>query len=295
MTFQVSYFTGTGCTEYVAQTMANEIEARGHIVKCKNIVRDSSIEEGLDFLIVCFVVHACNAPEPVMNWVKQLNKATSKQRVVIISVSGGGEVSPNLACREPIKRAFQKKKYQLAYEKMIVMPSNWIIETKPILSAQLLKVLPYKAASIINDLENGTKLLNFPLLGNRLFTLLGKLEHIGAHSFAKSLGIDSNCSSCGLCSKNCPASNIIMNTKPIFGNKCILCLNCIYSCPQKALHPTIMKFIVIKQGFSFKDILKLPREDKEIDIAKEAKGIVWLGVKRYLQNTKDMAEPRNKQ
>lgn len=291
MRVQVSYFSGTGCTEYVARAFTREFSARGHDTYCKNLSRDASLEPNLDVLAVCFVVHACNAPEPVMRWVRQLPLGTKGLRVAVISVSGGGEVSPNLACRVPIKKAFRKKKYHVAYEKMIAMPSNWIVETKPSLSAQLLKALPKKVSYAVNDILQGTERFTVPLLGNRIFTVLGSLEPMGARQFGKRIAVKENCTRCGLCALQCPVSNIEMRDKPRFGDHCVLCLNCIYACPQKALEPAIMKFVAIKTGFSFKEILARPVPDEGIDLAKEAKGFLWLGIKRYLLNGSDMMEP----
>jgi len=291
---QISYFSGTGCTEHVAKTFFNEYQVRGHRTILKNLIHDPSVDDTIDLLVLCFVVHACNAPAPVINWVKNLEKADNIP-VMIISVSGGGEVTPNLACRIPIKRAFKKKNYKIIYEKMLVMPSNWIVETKQVLSSKLLLVLPYKVSYIVNDVINGKNHFTHPLPGNRILTLLGTLEHIGAHSFGKNIHVDTNCNNCGLCAKKCPVSNIeLLDGKPCFGKKCILCLNCIYNCPQKALHPTTMKFVVIPNGFSFKDLLAQPKNDSEIDLNKEAKGLAWIGVRRYLANTSDMLEPASK-
>lgn len=294
MNIQIDYFSGTGCTEYVARTFFDEFQARGHKTILKNLIEDPSIENNIDLLVICFVVHACNAPEPVSKWVKNLTK-TNNIPVVIISVSGGGEVTPNLACRVPIKRALKKKKYKIVYDKMIVMPSNWIVETKQVLSSKLIQVLPYKVSYIVNDVINGTQYFTYPLIGNRILTLFGTLEHIGAHSFGKNIQVDSNCNCCGTCVKKCPVSNIkLHDNKPTFSKKCILCLNCIYSCPQKALHPTIMKFVAIQNGFSYKEILAQSQNDNKIDLNKEAKGFAWIGVKRYLSNTSDMLEPATK-
>ncbi len=291
MTIQISFFSGTGCTEYVAHAFAKEFQERGHTAICKNLVKDSSIDGNLDLLVVCFVVHACNAPEPVMNWVSNLERSDGKP-VVIISVSGGGEVTPNLACRVPIKRALRRKNYRVMYEKMLVMPSNWIVETRRVLSSKLLQVLPYKVSHIVSEVINGTTRFTHPLIGNRLLTLFGSLEHIGAHAFGKNIHADASCNGCGLCAIKCPVSNIaLQDNKPAFGKKCVLCLGCIYSCPQKALRPAIMKFVAIPNGFSLKDILALPHDDTEIDLDREAKGYLWLGVKRYLSNTSDMLEP----
>lgn len=288
MNVQVSYFSGTGCTEYVAQAFSAEFRKRGHGVKCADMAKAPAVDDTTDLLVVCFVVHACNAPEPVMNWVKRLRKTDGK-RVVVISVSGGGEVSPNLACRVPVIHALRKKGYRLAYEKMLVMPSNWIVETKPVLCSKLIQVLPGKVAYVVNDVLNGIAHFNYPLLGNRLFTALGKFERIGAHSFGKGIRVDSRCNRCGLCVTGCPVSNIALSgDKPAFGKKCVLCLNCIYSCPQKALRPTIMKFVVIPAGFSLKDMLALPGREEEIDLHKETKGFAWIGVRRYLLNKSDM-------
>ncbi len=294
MNIKIAYFSGTGCTEFVAETVANEFKARGHRVLFCNIRNINDNNEDFDLLIICFVVHACNAPEPVMEWVRNLEKVNNKPTVVI-SVSGGGEVTPNLACRVPLKKALKKKNYQLIYEKMLVMPSNWIVETKQKLCLKLLEILPYKVSFIVNDILIGNKNFTFPLPGNRILTMLGSLERIGAHSFGKNIKVEKTCNGCGKCVKQCPVSNITLkDNKPAFDKKCILCLNCIYSCPKKALTPTIMKFVVIKNGFSLKELLEKPFSNDEIDLDNEAKGIAWIGVKRYLSNTSDILEPMHK-
>jgi ferredoxin len=140
-----------------------------------------------------------------MNWVKSLPSSDNKP-VVIISVSGGGEVTPNLACRLPLKKIFTKKKYNIVYEEMIVMPSNWIVPTKPVLVYKLLEVLPIKISKIVNDVINQKIRLTNPPLGNRILTFLGQLEHVGAHYFGKKIKVLPSCNSCGLCEKGCPVS-----------------------------------------------------------------------------------------
>lgn len=149
MNVQIVYFSGTGCTEHVAETFSKEFQARGHTTFCRSITKPS-LRLKNEPLVLCFAVHASNAPEPVMRWVKNLEKADERP-VVIISISGGGEVTPNLACRVPLKRAFKRKNYRLLYEKMLVMPSNWIVGTKRVLSSKLLQVLPYKVSYVVND------------------------------------------------------------------------------------------------------------------------------------------------
>jgi len=279
---KIAYFSGTGCTELVANNLNREFLGRGHLSECFKVTNNPSIDNDIDLLVICFVVHACNAPEPVLNWAKSL-KTVESTKVVIISVSGGGEVTPNLSCREPLKRILMKRGFNPFYETMIIMPSNWIVPTKHEVSKKLLEVLPSKLSYIVNDLESGKINLTKPLLGNRILTFLGKLEHLGAPYFGKKIKVDQNCNSCGICVSKCPVSNIsIVEKYPTFANKCVLCLNCIYSCPQKSLKPGIMKFVVISQGFNLKQIIKSDSLDWDIDYNRDLKGLTWKGVKQYL-------------
>jgi len=72
------------------------------------------------------------------------------------------------------------------------------------------------------------------------------------------------------------------NDKPVIGWKCI------YQCPNKSLSPGIRKFIVIQEGFDVKRIQETLPWDEPVDVATEAAGLLWLGVKRYRQNTSDI-------
>ena len=291
-TVRIVYFSGTGCTAFVAETFRKELEILGSSVQMHELRHGISEPEGeYRFLILCFVVHACNAPHPVMQWVKS-HPSVERIPTAVISVSGGGEVTPNLACRVAIKRQLQQKGFAVEYEKMLVMPSNWIVPTKPGLAARLLEVLPHKVAFILHELASGTRRETCPGPGNRFLSLLGKLETSGAKTFGKKIRVSEACTGCGLCARHCPVGNIVLNVKkPMFGNRCILCLNCLYLCPQHALQPGTGKFVVIKDGFDLKKIQATLPWTEPLDISAKARGILWLGVKRYLLDTTDMREP----
>ncbi len=50
------------------------------------------------------------------------------------------------------------------------------------------------------------------------------------------MGLDQErCDECGLCRMNCCTHNISLSPKPVFGDRCIYCLNCLRVCPQQAL------------------------------------------------------------
>ena len=292
MNVKIIYFSGTGSTKYVAESFKNEIEARGHTAHLSRIREDySRIEIEIDLLIICYAVHACNAPTPVIEWVNN-NISPKEIPAAIISVSGGGEVTPNLACRQILKKKLNKNNYSVFHEKMIIMPSNWIVSTKPLLVDRLFEVLPSKISFCVNQILNFQKKLDKPGIGNRIISRLALLEHYGAPKFGKKIAVGSSCNGCGICLKRCPVGNInLLDSKPVFSNKCTMCLQCIYSCPQKALSPGVANFVVLQDGFDLPAMLKNRKTDIEFDLGKEARGFLWLGVRRYLENDTDIREP----
>lgn len=121
-----------------------------------------------DMLVVLYAVHASNAPEPVYEWIKSIPKV-NKTTTAVISVSGGGEIPPNTACRVGCIRLLEKKGYDVVYEKMIVMPSNWIVPTMDALAVRLLEVLPAKVGNAVHDLLSGVRHRTKPMLIDRFF------------------------------------------------------------------------------------------------------------------------------
>lgn len=291
MRVRIAYFSGTGSTRHVAYVLRDEVEARGHAVELVRIGRSEMPESRpCDLLVLCHVVHAANAPRPVIDWVRAQPDALDTP-AVIISVSGGGEVTPNLACRVRLKRELARKGFSVFYEKMIVMPSNWIVATEPTLVNRLLTVLPHKVAHAADEFLDHTPRLYSPPPGNRLLSLLGRLEQLGAPQFGEKIRVETSCNGCGVCVRGCPVSNIeLREGRPVFADRCTLCLQCIYACPTEALVPGTMTFIVIKDGFDFQRMLAECSEPVDLDVEQETRGYLWLGVRRYLLSTQDMRE-----
>lgn len=279
------YYSGTGGTRIVAECMASQLQQRGFELKMQRLkVGEPEATGAYDLLVLLYPVYAFNAPEPVYDWIKKLPQQVGMPAVVI-SVSGGGEMSPNTACRGKAIKMLEKHGYEVNYENMLVMPSNIAFATKAPLDKMLLDVLPHKVEMIIDEATQEIHRRKKPKLIDRGLATMGVFEIMGAHSFGKRIRVSEACNSCGICSKNCPSGNITMTeSRPRFAKKCYFCMNCLYCCPQKALKPGIGKFVMLKTGFDIDALVAAPAAEKLTDeqLKAIAPGFAWSGVRKYI-------------
>lgn len=285
----LAYFSGTGCTKAVADCFESQLNELGLQVHKTNIAtsdNDVILENDTDLLIIFSPVYAFRLAAIVEKWTKKLPHSNGTY-VAIISVSGGGEVSPNTACRITCKDILSRKKYILLYEKMIVMPSNYATQANQQLNLAFIKVLPIKVQSILEDIVSGQKNILRPQLRDRAFAFLGRAEHLGASVFGAMLHTSNACNQCGMCVRNCPKNNIRMeNGKIKFGFRCLWCMKCIYSCPCKAIKPRILKFAVLKSGFDINKMMTMTlKESTPLQNCYE-KDLLWQGSINYLKEIK---------
>ncbi|NCB41407.1 MAG: hypothetical protein EOM59_02115 [Clostridia bacterium] len=279
----IVYYSGTGGTELVAKRFELALQQVGYEVSIQRLFQrvTPKCADGTP-LILLYAVHACNAPEAVYKWIEG-TKPVNNVAATVISVSGGGEIIPNKACRTSAIKRLENKGYRVTYENMIVMPSNWIIATKKPLSHMLLAILPQKVNAIVDDIYQEKRRRTKPFFVDRFFSCIGELEKIGAKSFGARIQVSRTCTGCGWCVKSCPAGNISFDLgRPKFGRLCHLCLNCIYGCPMKALKPGFAQFVVIPEGYNLRELENKQPCIGHADIKTLTKGYLWSGVRKYL-------------
>ncbi len=282
-TIRISYFSGTGGTRLVAEEFARVLKNKGFSVDLHNIRDKREFKDArIDLLILIYAVHACNAPKQVYRYIDSLPSSEGTPAAVI-SVSGGGEMFPNTACRKLCQKKLAKKNFWTFYEDMMMMPSNCILETPAALTHALLDMYPIRVVHIVGDILQKQSRSMVPNFLDRIVSFAGKIELIVSRFYGRILEVTGECSGCCVCEECCEAENIIMTDgRPVFRDRCDLCLNCVYSCPSKALQPKYLKFLVLKKGFS----LNRPKDDdpEQASLDNILKRRVWTGARRYLDS-----------
>ena len=282
----IVYFSGTGGTALAAKRLSETFSKRDIPVHTSEIFRnDYPIIQTEEILILMFPVYAADAPMPVFKWISSISK-NSYLKAIVISVSGGGEISPNSAARYRTVKKLTKKGFAVSNEYMLCMPSNFIMPTEDNLAKKIIEILPRKCGQIVNDIIGNVEREMNSNVVDCIIMHICQAEKLGSKIYGRTLKVDNNCNGCELCAKKCPMGNITMeDNKPTFNWKCTLCMRCVYGCPLSSIRPIIpiLKKAVLKQGYDIKKYEKMALEqspDEEINFSKSA---IWRGVVKYIK------------
>ena len=281
----IVYFSGTGGTALAAQTLSDSLMEKGVEIRLSEIFREDMPEIKPDeSLILMYPVYAADAPGPVYKWIDSTEK-TQNRKATVISVSGGGEVSPNTACRVKAVKRLGRKGFKVINEYMLCMPSNFIMPTPIDLAVKLIRVLPEKCGKIAEEIVSETPGRKKPLFLDRITIIFFSMEKLGSKVFGKTLKAFDECNGCGLCAKTCPRGNIMMDGgRPKYGWKCVICMRCVYACPKHAIRVRLplLKNAVLKDGFDLRGIqMSAEAADDKADEISDT-GLLWEAVVRYI-------------
>lgn len=278
-------FSGTGGTSYAAKQLKEAFSKKNLPVYFSMLLKNSEpvIREN-ETLILMYPVYAADAPLVIYQWISRLKKVINK-KAAVISVSGGGEVSPNTACRSKVIKRLKRKGYEVNNEYSLCMPSNFIMPTHDILAINLLKILPAKCEIIVKEIVYDIKRRKRPVLLDTILLPLFQGEKVGSKIAGRMMRVTSDCNGCGLCAAKCPKSNIEMkDDRPSYRFSCELCLSCVYLCPKKAIKLRIMKKFILKDGFNLKRYIDRIDEEASLDDEGIPDGFLWKGVIEYLRD-----------
>lgn len=257
----IYYFSGTGNTELAANLAADEFRSLGWEV---SLMRMEDINKGKVELVVeqfdliglgCQVI-GYGIPGIVRKFVKALPLSADSKKVFIFRTCGG--VAPiNYNVSKRLIRILDRKRYDVCYERLFSIGSNWIFKFDDEIMRQLYEATKRKIGIMCNEIVGGKRHFYSTKAGLRI--RMGIIAALSAGIFpflGKDAIVEKSCTQCGLCVKNCPAGNIrLENGKVSFHTSCSACLRCVYSCPNKSIRFRLLKFVTIPNGYNVKKSL----------------------------------------
>jgi ferredoxin/flavodoxin len=262
-TVRILCFSGTGNTEFVVRKLVEALQNKGvdaaaHKLEKLSAEQDLKTLLEADLIGIAFPVHAFNPPPLVEHILRKLYSVEAK-RYFILKTSGSSFA--NGGTTSSLKNTLRRKNWQLQYETLVPMPSNFMGRYPDKLIKLAVQMAIKQTELIATDLmdEDRTTLKASRL--TRLSSFLMRIERLGARFYGRFLKVEANCTSCGKCVRDCPTGNITMQSERFkFGWKCTFCMRCSFCCPVQAFtHRHLGKLLFVKPPYDLEAILKDPK------------------------------------
>ncbi|EHI99981.1 4Fe-4S ferredoxin iron-sulfur binding domain-containing protein [Clostridium sp. DL-VIII] len=243
MNTTIYYFSGTGNSLKVANDLSDQL-TDSKIVKISKSNMSVFSDTQSDKIGFVFPVYNAGIPVIVKNFIEklQINKHTYVFAIVTCGAMAGS--APN-----QVKKILAKKDIKLAASFTVFMPGNNQLVYQPASEEKQNKLFInekeqiYKIASAIKSSQHVEYKVNSIM--SAVYNL-GYRATFNPKAMGKNFWTDEKCIGCGICSKVCPASNIVMyEGKPKWEHQCESCLACMQWCPQKSIQ---YKKSTVKRG-----------------------------------------------
>lgn len=232
------YFSGTGNTKWAAIKLKNNFKDYGIEVEIKSIERENTINlRGYNFIVIGTPIYAEIEPKIMEDFIRSMPNTLINVKCIVYSTQGGRSCS----AIKRLSRILKAKGYNVVIESMIQMPNNFYFsfgkEPSDEKVTHILETAQKKMEFIAKNFnENKVCKVNTFILRQRAGEIAGKAFRKTIPKISKNITSTQECKKCGLCLRNCPKGNITFeNGHAIFHSNCILCLRCIYICPENAV------------------------------------------------------------
>jgi ferredoxin/flavodoxin len=253
--FTLIYFSPTGNVAHLARVLASHLDSYGvETLPLESMEADQLADNRQ--LVLLYPIHGFNAPRNVKRFVKCLPPGLYST----VSMVGVGCTTSwvNGAVSSDLRKLLSNSGYTILLDEVLAMPLTFVVSFPDEMARQLVAESERKIKDIGMSLAEEEE-TTFRASGrSRLLSFLGKAESFASRFFGLELHAGQNCNSCGICWDNCPMKNIKRNknAKPRFGFDCLMCMRCIYNCPQRAIGPRFSRFLPIKGGYSLSRYLE---------------------------------------
>lgn len=235
----ILYFTGTGNSRFAAEFIADRTGDRcvslNEILKNKRALEFSSEKP----FVIAAPVYASSFPRIVVKLIRRAVFSGSNEVYFIATM--GAEPGK---CEVELAELAKEKGMEYKGFCGIRLPNNYIVGGNVPDSAEAERIIE-EAVPVLESVSDkisagehigkdkigiGAKLMSHTV--NGLFNVV-----MDKMNCSKKFTVSDDCIACGRCASVCPVNNIIiMDTRPVFREKCVNCLACINSCPMKAIN-----------------------------------------------------------
>jgi len=257
----IYFFSGTGNTQLLAETFAEEFTSRdtqADVIRIEHVTQGkiSPNTSGFSMIGIGFPIYGWDAPPIVFDFIKKLPDSNGKKAFFF---KCPGDFFVNGGANGAIRNALRNKGYTIVHESIMVMPPNIGVRYPDQLSKQLYAAARRRIAAAVDDILSNRNKIHADTLIEKAFSLARYFENFGAKFFKFHLHATRACTLCETCIRNCPAQNIRRKEKRItFGSRCQTCYRCIYSCPQKAIRLWGLNWSIFREGYDIGSIINNP-------------------------------------
>jgi ferredoxin len=198
------------------------------------------------------------APAIVSRFVRSLSKARGKKTFIFRTAGGVAPINYNAS--KPLMRALTRRGYDVFYERVFSISSNWISKFDDDVIVKLHEATGKKAGLMCDALVRGDRrILKTGFMQRALMECVMHVTPLFFRLVGKDYAVSDACTHCGLCVKNCPSCNIVEKKGGIkFKLSCNGCMRCVYSCPKNAIHLRKFASFAVPGGYNIRKILAQP-------------------------------------
>jgi ferredoxin len=264
----IFYFSGTGNTELVAGMLRDELvrrECAVELVRIEDVLKKGALPDlnRYDLIGIGSPVIGFASPAVVGRFVRMFPKAKGMRTFVFRTAGGVAPINYNAS--KPVMRSLARRGYDVFYERVFSISSNWISKFDDEVIVRLHEATRRKAG-LMSDalLRDERRILKTGLVMKMLMECVMHATPFFFRLVGKDYAVSDACTHCGLCVKNCPACNIFeKNGRIRFKLSCNCCMRCVYSCPKNAIHFRKFSSFAVKGGYNIKKILAQPSSKVE--------------------------------
>jgi len=269
MKIGIYYFSGTGNTEIIAAMAAKEFGETGNTVELIRIedILKNNLDTGVsrfDIIGIGNPVIGFGTPDIVFQFILKMPQGNGKK--VFLPKTAGGVGFQNYPSSRPVIRKLKKKGYDVFYDRLLSLGSNWVVKFDERVTRLLYEAGRKKVKTACAEIIVGKRRTQKagPFL-TALMEIMMFIDHLMMRFIGLDMHATKECSHCGLCARSCPAGNITDRKGKIrFGLKCNSCMRCVYACPAGAIRYRFFSFFIVPGGYDIRKILKEGSADSDL-------------------------------